>query len=488
MIATNRNRSNSAWRVMAGVFMLSFSLVSCPAADQTPSPTPPSGPVTPNPTPPSPTPPNPTPPIPPTAIPPAASVRVTVEVPASMRYGAFDQDRFFTVPTGFKIAVIARMDRPRFMLLLPTGDVLISQPSSGKILLMHQNGTEYEVSDFATGLKKPHDMMLATFSGTTYLYTTESNRVTRSVYVAGDTTRRALEPIVSNLPDGNSSSALQGQYGHELKNLVINPATGQLFVSIASSTNADPADQKFNPKQGAIYEFDPRINTEATKGRLVAQGLRNVSGMDFFPGTNDLWVNVVGRDEILYPFNKDITGDGVSDLGQRVESYVDTNPPELFVKVRDGGNYGWPYCNADGYTASGLSNMPFNADYLNNPDNSVFNCATADRAVKGTPAHTTPLGLTFLQKSTVPSAYRNGAVAALRACWNCSRFVGSKVIYYPFSADGVPSDPIDLVTGWIVDPVSKDRFGSPADVIPDANGNLIITDDGSGTVYKLSPI
>lgn len=480
MIQPDRQCLGLAWRVLASAIALGLTLSACPVTGgATPVTQPPTSPPASSPPPSS----------PPATIPPAASVRQAIEVPASMRYGAFDQDRFFTVPPGFKLSVIARIDRPRFMLLLPTGDVLISQPSSGKILLMHRSGTEYAVSDFATGLKKPHDMVLATFSGTTYLYTTESNRVTRSVYVPGDTTRRALEPIVINLPDGDSSSALKGQYGHELKEMVINPTTGQMFVGIASATNADPSDQAATPKRGAIYEYDPKVTTDAlTGGRLVAQGLRNVAGMDFLPGTNDLWVNVIGRDDILYPFDNDITGDGVSDLGQRVQSYVDTNPPELFVKVKDGGNYGWPFCNADGGTASGLSNMPYNPDYVNNRDNSVLNCATADRAVKGTQAHTTPLGLTFLQQSAFSSAYKSGAVVALRACWNCSKYVGSKIIYYAFGADGMPADPIDLVTGWIVDPVAKDRFGSPVDAIPDADGNLIITDDGSGTVFKLSPI
>lgn len=474
MIQANRDHPIRAWRAVVGVFALCLTLAACPVTGaETPPSTPPASP------PPS--------SVPPT-IPPAASVRQSLEVPVSMRSAPFDQERFLTVPPGFTISVIARLDRPRFMLLLPTGDVLISQPSGGKILLMHRDGTDYTLSDFATGLKKPHDMVLATFAGTTYLYTTESNRVTRSVYVAGDTSRRTLEPIVTNLPDGNSSSALQGQYGHELKNLAINPNTGQMFVSIASSTNADPADLSFTPKQGAIYEFDPLTTTDATRGgRLVAQGLRNVSGMDFYPGTNDLWVNVVGRDDIIYPFDKDITGDGVSDLGQRVQSYVDTNPPELLVKFRDGGNYGWPFCNADGGSPSGMSNMPLNPDFVNNRDNTSFNCATADRAVKGIQAHTTPLGLSFLQQSAFSSAYRNGAVVALRACWNCSKYVGSKVIYFAFGTDGMPADPIDFVTGWVVDPVAKDRFGSPVDAIPDADGNLLITDDGSGTVFKLSP-
>ena len=465
MMEPKKIRFGLPWRVIASLSIFGTTLTACPITGGAA-------------------------PVPPPASPPAASVQQAVDVPVSMRYGAFTQDRFFTVPPGFKLSVIARMDRPRFMLLLPTGEVLISQPSSGKILLMHKSGSDYAISDFAVGLKKPHGMVLATFSGTTYLYTTESNRVTRSVYVAGDTTRRALEPIVTNLPDGDSSSALKGQYGHELKNMVINKATGQMFVEIASATNADPADQKAAPKRGAIYEFDPKTATDATTGgRLVAAGLRNVNGMDFLPGTNDLWVTVVGRDDIYYPFDKDITGDGVSDLGQRVQSYVDDNPPELLVKVRDGGNYGWPYCNADASTASGLSNMPLNPDFVNNRDNSVFNCATTDRAVKGMKAHTTPLGFAFLQQSAFSSVYKNGAVAALRACWNCSKLVGSKVIYFPFAADGTPADPIDLVTGWITDPTSQNgRFGSPVDAIPDADGNLLITDDGSGTVFKLAPI
>jgi glucose/arabinose dehydrogenase len=171
-----------------------------------------------------------------------------------------------------------------------------------------------------------------------------------------------------------------------------------------------------------------------------------------------------------------------------MQAYVDTNPPEMFVKLRDGGHYGWPFCNADPNSASGLSDMPFIPDHVNNPNNTNFNCATADRAVKGYPAHTTPLGITFLINSAFSSVYRQGAVSALRACWNCSRYVGSKIVYIPFDASGNPGDPIDLVTGWVEDPVARLRYGAPVDAIPDLDGNLIISDDGSGTIYKLSPI
>ncbi len=463
---------------------VNFKIANGVTTPPPPSPTPP--PPSPTPPPPSPTPPPPTPPPPPpSGVPPAASVRVKLEVPAAMRYGDLTNDHYMTIPPGFGIEVIARAERPRFMALASNGDVIVSEPFVGNLILLRRNGTTYETTTFATGLKKPHDLVFATLDGKTYLYVSESNRVTRSVYTAGDTTRQAAQTVVDNLPDGNSSSALQGQYGHELKNIALT-SDGTLYVAIASSTNADPVDLNQNPKQGAIYAYDARGYTNAKAGgRLVAQGVRNVEGLAIRPGTSELWALMVNRDDIIYPFNNDITGDGVSDLGQRVVSYVDTHPPELLLKVRDGGNYGWPFCNADPDSASGFYNMPFIPDFVVNRDNSVFDCSKADRAVWGMPAHTTPLGITFLQNSSFPAAYRSGAVVTQRACWNCSRYVGSKVTYFTWDTNGMPLAPIDLVTGWIEDSVAKVRWGSPVDAIPDAQGNLLITDDGSGTIYRL---
>jgi glucose/arabinose dehydrogenase len=42
-----------------------------------------------------------------------------------------------------------------------------------------------------------------------------------------------------------------------------------------------------------------------------------------------------------------------------------------------------------------------------------------------------------------------------------------------------------MVTGWLNDETQQ-VWGRPVDVIPDLDGNLLISDDESGTIYKLS--
>lgn len=246
-----------------------------------------------------------------------ANQTVRVEVPDGMDEGTFNTPRSLKVPQGASISVVARIWKARFMAVAPNGDLLVSQPSEGvvKRVRFGANGVG-TVNEFATGLKKPHDMVFRTINGTTYLYLSESDRITRSVYEPGDATRRGAETVVSGLPDGNSSSALGGAYGHDLKNIAISPE-GKLYVPIASSSNADPDDLSFNPKQGAIYEY----NLDGSGRRLFAQGIRNAEGLAFAPGTDDLWVVVNNRDNLAYPFHNDWQNDGTGDdYGKVIQS------------------------------------------------------------------------------------------------------------------------------------------------------------------------
>ena len=111
-----------------------------------------------------------------------------------------------------------------------------------------------------------------------------------------------------------------------------------------------------------------------------------------------------------------------------------------------------------------------------------------DRASKGIRAHSAPLGMSFLHGSTVPPAYRSGAVIALHGCWNCTSLrAGYKVVYFPFDAQGNAGAEIDLVTGFVTDPDARALWGRPVDVIPDAKGNLLISDDYAGAIYQLYP-
>ncbi|WP_194722945.1 PQQ-dependent sugar dehydrogenase [Noviherbaspirillum malthae] len=410
-----------------------------------------------------------------------ASVAVPLEVPAALAQEPFAAGKSLVVPPGFGIRVWARVNKARFMALAPNGDVLVSVPSEGKIVLLREqaNGTP-QAFDYATGLRNPHDMVFHTIGNTTYLYVAESNRITRSVYQAGETATGARDTVVADLPD-SSLAELGGTYGHELKNIALSP-DHKLYVSVASACNACAEDTASDPVRGAIYQY----SADGGERVLYARGLRNAEGLDFIPGTNTLWLTVNNRDEIKVPLDADLDGDGSSDLGKILPSFVDDFPPELFTPVRNGGNYGWPFCNS--VPNATMSNLDLLPDFDLNRDGAALNCATVDRSVKGIRAHSAPLGFSFLQASAVPAAYRSGAAVAQHGCWNCTTLrAGYKVSYFPFDGAGNAGAEFDLVTGFVTDPVARSVWGRPVDVIPDARGNLLISDDYANAIYQLYP-
>ncbi|WP_292937738.1 sugar dehydrogenase [Noviherbaspirillum sp.] len=411
----------------------------------------------------------------------AASVARVLEVPQALADDPFDQEHKLTVPPGFGVRLWARVRGARFMAPAPNGDVLVSVPNSGKIVLLRERANDVpQTFDYATGLHNPHDMVFHRIGDVTYLYVAESNRITRSVYQNGETASGARETVVADLPD-DSTPELQGSYGHELKNIALS-ADHKLYVSIASTCNACVSDTVSDPVRGAIYQY----SADGKDRRLFARGLRNAEGLDFIPGTNTLWAAVNNRDEIRVPLDVDVNADKVSDLGEIVPAYVDENPPELFTFVRDGGNYGWPFCNA--VPNASMSNLDVLPDFDLNEGGADFNCATVDHASKGIRAHSAPLGFSFLHASNIPADYRKGAAVALHGCWNCTSLrAGYKVVYFPFDDAGNPGAEIDLVTGFVTDPESRAFWGRPVDIIPDGKGNLLISDDYAGAIYQLYP-
>ncbi|MBG1267113.1 PQQ-dependent sugar dehydrogenase [Nostoc sp. WHI] len=406
---------------------------------------------------------------------PPASVETKVKVPTTMDTAPFNISRYLKVPPNFSISVYARIPKARFLAVAPNGDLLVSQPTTGKVLIVRSNGSKDPIiSDFVTGLRKPHDIVFHTIGSTTYVYISETHQINRFIYKSGDLTAKNRQVVIAGLPD-SSTSELKGAYGHELKNIALDN-NHKLYVSIASTCNACLKDTVSNPKRGAIYQY----NADGSNPRLFAQGLRNAEGLAFLPDTNDFWVAVNNRDNIAYPFN-----DSTGNYGKIIPSYVDDHPPEEFTQVRDGGNYGWPFCNPNPDTPNGLNNMPFDRDYQFNANGNV-NCNAMDRIDKGIQAHSAPLGLTFLQNTNFPSLYSNGVVVGLHGSWNRRKKTGYKVAYFPWkSATKLPGNQIDLVSGWVVT-ATQEVWGRPVDMAVDKQGNMLISDDYSGTIYKLS--
>ncbi|MBC7503312.1 MAG: sugar dehydrogenase [Herminiimonas sp.] len=407
-----------------------------------------------------------------------ATQRVTVSVPAGLNSPPFDVVRTLTVPPGFSIRLLARVRGARFMAVAPNGDLLVSSPDNGTIKLLRLNrGKPLQEFTLAANLQNPHDMVFHTIAGKTFLYIAESNRIIRAPYADDMTILGKPEIIVANLPDA-SSPELQGRYGHQLKNIALNG--NKLYVSIASTCNACVTDTVADPVRGTVYEYD----ADGKNRRLFAQGLRNAEGIRFRPGTSELWVAVNNRDNIAYPHHKDWDGDGTDDFGKVMPTYVDGHPPDLLTRVRDGGNYGWPFCNSN--PDAGIDNMPFDRDAVLNADGSKLDCSKIDRVTKGMPPHSAPLGMKFLPDFRGLQEYRSTLVTALHGCWNCTSLNGHKVVLYPFNDDGSLGNAVDLVTGWLTDAKARQRWGRPVDVISDGKSGMYISDDTAGAVYWLN--
>lgn len=400
-----------------------------------------------------------------------ASVTVKIDVPQNMRTGVFAVDRFATIPPDFKLEVYARVSGARFMAVAPNGDLFVSMPWDGKIRVIRQlPGGGIEDFDYADGLQRPHDIVFHQIGSTQYVYIAEKNQIIRYTYTNGDRRGQNKQVVVANLPD-DSMPELQGRYGHVLKNIALDN-NHKLYVSIASTCNACPEDTQSNPKRGAIYQY----NADGTGGRLFAEGIRNAEGLAFVPGTNNLWVTLNQRDNIAYPFN-----DATGNYGRVMQSYVDNNPPEGITLVRDGGNYGWPYCNPD--QRQGMDNMPFVNDVQLNP-NGAINCNTMDRISKGINAHSAPLGILFTQNTQMPQAYRNGVLVALHGSWNRSKATGYKIVYFPWQ-NGLPAQQLDLVGGFL-NSDSTEAYSRPVDIAIGSEGSLFISDDAAHAIYKLT--
>ncbi len=411
-------------------------------------------------------------------------VNVPVRVPAALNSAPFDVPRTLNVPRGYTISVYARVPDARFMILTPEGDLLVSEPGNGTIVRLHATGSKAvpTVTTLLSGLNEPQGMAFQTIKGTTYLYVGEETQIDRFTWNARTHSVGAQQVIIGNLPSGPTADGDT----HPLKDLVFGP-DHKLYVSMGSSCNACTGDTTSTPRRAAIYQY----NADGSGGRLYASGLRNAEGLAFVPGTTTLWVTVNERDNTAYPF-KDNTGQ----YGQVVPSYVDNHPPDEFTSLRAGGNYGWPYCNPDPDTSKGYNVMPFDPDAqynqtsTYNPNGGIVDCRTMDRIRKGIQAHSAPLGLTFLQGTAAPAAVRQTAVIALHGSWNRTTRTGYKVIYFPWLAaqgtvGGTPGAQADLVTGWL-DSTAQNNWDRPVDVIVDRQGNLLISADGTGSIYKMS--
>jgi glucose/arabinose dehydrogenase len=331
-------------------------------------------------------------------------------------------------PPGFAVTTYASVPGARFMAVGPDGSVYVSASGAGRIVrLVDGNGVADSVVEVASGLDLPHG--LAFHKGALYVATHDG--VVRFALDADG--RPTGKPVYVNHYTGGN--------GHTTRTLVFG-ADSAMYVSIGSSCNLCV---EGDSDRAVIM----RYNEDGSNGRVFARGLRNAVGLAVSPATGALWATVNERDNLL-PNHEDL-------------------PPDALDIVRDGGDYGWPYC---------YGNHTANLEYPS------AKCGPMIPPALGFQAHSAPLGIVFLTQATMfPEKYRADALVAFHGSWNRTIPTGDKIVRVHV-VKGLPVSYDDFITGWQRHDGS--RWGRPVDVVVARDGSVLISDDMAGTIYRVA--
>lgn len=351
------------------------------------------------------------------------------------------------------------LSSPRFMAFDAGGNLFVTSSQGGKVLMLpdsNKDGIADEVITVAQGLNYPQGLA---FVGDALLVANQDG-VVKIKQVNGRWS--TAEPFISNLPTG----------GHRTKTIKIGP-DGYLYINVGSSCNVC---LESNPLRATIlrYTVDGKAaGALTTLGRhqqsaIWASGLRNSQGFTWHPLTGDMYATNNGAD------NRSDT------IGGKVNDEI---PPEHLNKIEVGKHYGWPHCWADPIKKTMIEDPNFKGE--------PGFCKAAQAPAITFTSHTTPLGITFLNKTNWPAEYKSDAIVALHGSWNRQQPAGYQLVRVKFK-DNKPVKVEDFATGWLVKGsdngwLSRDRvFGRPVDVIVGPDGALYVSDDDADVIYRIS--
>ena len=354
-----------------------------------------------------------------------------------------------TAPPGFVVNAYAQdLDNPRWLLVLPNGDVLVAEPRrsgsadvANRVTLLRDadgDGTAEQRFTLIEGLDRPFGMLLRRDR----LYVASTDAVWSYSFLVGQTRVNAPPRKLFDLPAGARNN-------HWTRNLATDPDEKRLYVAVGSATNVDEEriDEK-QPHRAAILS----ARWDGSDLGVFASGLRNPVGMAFEPASGKLWTVVNERDML---------GDDLV--------------PDYLTEVRKGAFYGWPY------SYFGKHEDPRKQG--ERPD-LVARAVVPDLALG---AHTAPLGLAFYQARAFPGRFQGGAFIGQHGSWNRSQFAGYRVVFVPFE-DGRPSGPMqDFLTGFIKDEAASEVYGRPVGVAVARDGSLLVADDAGKTIWRVAP-
>jgi glucose/arabinose dehydrogenase len=377
------------------------------------------------------------------------------------------------------VSLWARLPGARLAAWTPDGALLVSRPGAGDVVALtpSSGGNPPSIRTLVAGLTQPHGLA---FDGPT-LYVAESDALAAYTYSGGRLSNRRV--IVTGLPDAKSPE-LGGRYAHALKSVAVG-RDGWIYFSIGSVGNVSEQDRDANPQRASILRVRPSGGTP----EVFARGVRNGSGLAVAPD-GAVWTAVNNRDNVAYPYARDYDGDETPDRGRVIQRYVNDHPLEPLARLTAGRDLGWPYCNPDPDVAPGVrttaftyTNRPFVRDVQTNPDGAKLDCSTLPPVEQGLPAHSAPLGLSFVATDALPAPFGQGALVGVHGSWNRTPPREPEVAFFPWR-DGTLGPQQTLLSGFQAP--DGGRWGRPVMAVPGPDGAIYVTDDGAGAVYRMS--
>lgn len=349
------------------------------------------------------------------------------------------------VPAGFVVTEFASgLRNPRQILTAPNGDLFIAESGPGQVHVLRgmKDGHPETSEVYATGLRQPFGLAFyPSGANPRYLYVGNTDGVVRIPYKNGDLKAAAAPERVCDVPSGGR---LTGG-GHWTRDVKFSPDGKTLLVSVGSVSNVHERPDMADERRADILAFTPEGKNE----RIYASGIRNPVSIAFHPSTGDLWTSVNERDGL---------GDDLV--------------PDYITRVKEGGFYGWPWYYLGGHQdPRHAGEHPELRDKVLVPDVLLT-------------SHMASLGMTFYTGKSFPKEYAENIFAAEHGSWNRSRRVGYELIRVPLKK-GVPSGEYeDFMTGFVTS--EGNPWGRPVGVAVAQDGALIVTDDGSNTVWRIA--
>ncbi len=346
------------------------------------------------------------------------------------------------LPPGYEIIPAAEgLKRVRFFAKAPDGRIFVTDMYNltdnkrGAVYILDgwdaKKGKFAQVIPYMTDLKNPNSCQFyKDENGQNWFYLAETHKLTRRKFTLGETKPTDTKPeVLATFPD----YGLSYKYGgwHLTRTIAFSPDR-QLYVSVGSSCNA--CVEKERVRASIIV-----MNPDGSEQREFARGLRNAVGVKWIG--NFLWAS----------------GQGSDHLGLQ-------KPDETFYALKDGTDYGWPYC----YSASGrvIADTQF-------PRRE--GCKNVAAPYAYFPAHGSALGFDFFDEADGLFGANPAFLMALHGSTNKTVGHGYKIVSFR-KGEKVQ----DFITGFL----NKGTVnGRPCDIMKlDAN-SFLFTDDNKGIIY-----